>query len=92
MASMFFEFDHDEIHDTIPYAFISETRYGSAWNTMRRRRLWNATFTEEERKLANKLCAQAHDWHVGRGVPDTVKMKSTTYDMWRRLAAFCASL
>ena len=92
MASMFFEFDHDEIQNTIPYAMICETRFGSVWNTTKRRRRWSAEFTEAERDLAGKLFMQAYRWYVITGVPDKVKMKSTTYDLWNRLTAFCASL
>lgn len=92
MASMFFEFDRDEIQNTIPYAMICETRFGSVWNSMRRRRRWNSEFTESERDMASKLFNQAYRWHLVTGVPDKVKMKSTTYDLWCRLTAFCASL
>ena len=92
MASMYFEFDREEIQDTIPYAFICETRFSSVWNTMRRRRRWCAEFTESERDLASRLFALAYRWHLISGVPDKVKMKSTTYDLWGRLASFCASL
>ena len=92
MASLFFEFDQEEIQNTIPYAFICETRFGSIWNTSRRRRRWAEEFTEAERDLASKLFNMAYRWHLITGVPEKVKMKSTTYDLWNRLAAFCASL
>lgn len=92
MASMFFEFDCDEIQNTIPYAMICETRFGKDWNTMRRRRRWVEEFTEAERDMASKLFTLAYRWHLTTGVPEKVKMKTTTYDLWNRLAAFCASL
>ena len=92
MATLYLEFDRDEINSTIPYAFICETRFGSVWNTSRRRRKWVEEFTENERDLASKLFVQAYRWYLTTGVPDSVKMRSTTYDLWGRLAAFCASL
>lgn len=81
-----------EVHSTIPYSMICMTRYGSSWDTGRRRRAWLSDFSEEERKAAARLFHKAHDWTVGRGVPDTVRMNRKTFHLWQKLGDFCASI
>lgn len=81
-----------EIRTTIPYSLICMTRYGSAWNTGKRRRAWLTDFSEEERRTATRLFQTAHDWTVGRGVPDVVRMGTKTFFLWRKLGEFCASV
>ena len=81
-----------EIRTTIPYSLICMTRYGSAWDTGKRRRAWLADFSEEERRAATQLFQTAHDWTVGRGVPDTVRMNVKTFFLWHKLGEFCASV
>lgn len=83
---------HEEVHANIPYALICMTRYGSAWCTGRRKRRWISEFTEDERKVASRLFSKSHDWTVGRGVPDTVRMSAETYALWMKLGAFCGSI
>ncbi len=83
---------HDEIQEQIPYAMICETRFGSRWETTRRRRNWIESFTEQEREAAGKLFRQAYDWYLKKGVPDSVTMSARTLLLWHRLAAFCASI
>lgn len=39
-----------------------------------------------------RLFRQAHDWTVGRGVPNEVTMTMKTFHLWRKLAEFCASI
>ena len=82
----------EEVHELIPYAVICEVRYGSRWETMRRKRRWMAEFTKEEREAAYKLFPKAHSWYVGRGVPDEVRMSTATYDLWQKLGNFCGTL
>ena len=82
----------DEIRAQIPYAMICETMLGAMWDTGRRRRAWLATFTESERKTCLKLRNQARKWHLVTGVPDEVTMSFTTFNLWDRLASFCASI
>lgn len=89
---IYLEMEHDEIQNTIPYALICETRFGSAWGTMRRKRRWISEFTERERNSASKLFQQSHDWYLVKGVPETVKMKPETFDLWQKIGAFCGSL
>ena len=84
--------NHDEVQRDIPYAVVCETRYGSRWNTMKRRRLWAQMFTEAERKAAHELFQMALLWYLDMGVPNEVKMTIGTYKLWGRLGEFCASL
>ena len=82
-----------EMNNHIPYAFICQTRYGARWNTAKRKRLWVEMFTEAERSAANtRLFRQAYGWHLGRGVPDEVRMCTSTYMLWQKLGEFCAML
>lgn len=67
-------------------------RYGCTWSSGRRRRAWLADFTEEEREAAGRLFRMAHNWTVGRGVPDTVQMSRKTFHLWQKLGDFCASI
>lgn len=81
-----------EVHTEIPYAVICMTRYGSDWNTMRRKRRWKEEFTEQERGAAEKLFPKAHNWLLGRGVPETVRMPIDDFALWQKLGDFCASI
>lgn len=51
-----------------------------------------ADFSESEREAAGRLFRMAHDWTVGRGVPDTVQMSRKTFHLWQKLGDFCASI
>ena len=82
----------EEIKEIIPYAMICETRYGSVWDTMRRKRRWTEEFPGYKGERANAMCRQAYNWAIKTGVPDKVKMSASTYDLWQELAAFCMSL
>lgn len=82
-----------EVNERIPYALICQTRYGSRWNTMKRKRIWAEMFTEAERNAANsRLFMQAHRWHLSKGVPEEVRMCTSTYLLWQKLGEFCAML
>lgn len=92
MANHMMTMSHEEVNANIAYSLICFTRYGSAWDTGRRRRAWLADFTEEERRAAGRLFKQACNWTVGRGVPDTVQMSRKTFNLWQKLGDFCASI
>jgi len=92
MAKLMLVMSCEEVHETIPYAVVCEARYGSRWSTMRRKRRWMAEFTEAEREKAGELFRRAHNWCLGRGIPETVRMSLNTFDLWQRLGAFCGSL
>lgn len=92
MAKLALILSSEEVHRSIPYALICMTRYGSRWNTMRRKRLWKAEFTDAEMEAARKLFARSHDWLLGRGVPDEVMMTPRTFDLWQKLGNFCGSI
>lgn len=85
-------FTRDEIPEIIPYQMICMTRYGSVWNTMRRKRRWIEEFSSYERERVNAMCRQTYNWTCTTGLPETLRMTSGTYDLWLRLAEFCASL
>ena len=86
-------FSQSEINERIQYALICQTRYGAHWNTAKRRRLWVEMFSETERAAANtRLFRQAYGWHLGRGVPSEVRMRTSTYMLWQKLGEFCAML
>lgn len=87
------EFSHDDIQREIPYQIIAETMSRSIWDTGRRKRLMAELFTKAERDHVSKIKAQAHSWALVKGVPqDGVKMTLSTYQLWHKLAAFCASI
>lgn len=45
-----------------------------------------ADFSESEREAAGRLFRMAHNWTVGRGVPDTVQMSRKTFHLWQSSA------
>lgn len=92
MAKRMMKLTVEEVRANIPYDLICMVRYGCTWSSGRRRRAWLADFTEEERRATGRLFRQAHDWTVGRGVPDEVTMTEKTFRLWRKLAEFCASI
>ena len=81
-----------EIQEKLPYAVICETKEGASWNTGRRKRKWNAEFTEEERKASEEIFRKAHTWYLVKGIPEEVRMKIKTFMLWQKLGNFCAEL
>lgn len=92
MAKLIMVLTSDEVHTNIPYSLICMTRYGSSWNTMRRKRRWKMEFTDAEREAATRLFSQSHDWLLGRGVPDEVRMSPKTFSLWQKLGHFCGTI
>ena len=84
MAKRMMKLTVEEVRANIPYDLICMVRYGCTWSSGRRRRAWLADFSESER--------EAHNWTVGRGVPDTVQMSRKTFHLWQKLGDFCASI
>lgn len=74
MAKRMMKLTVEEVRANIPYDLICMVRYGCTWSSGRRRRAWLADFSESEREAAGRLFRMAHNWTVGRGVPDTVQM------------------
>ena len=89
MASVWFELSRREVEDSIPYAIVCETMHGSAWSTGRVKRMFADQFSEKERHACRQLKAQARRWYLETGVPETVKMKDSTYYLWQKLGQFC---
>lgn len=92
MAKLMMILTSKEVHANIPYSLICMTRYGARWDTMRRKRLWKTEFTDSEREAASKLFSKSHNWTVGKGVPNEVKMTIKTFELWQKLGDFCASI
>lgn len=82
----------EEIQREIQYQLICQTRYGSRWNTMRRKLKWNDEFTDDEKLKAEKLFSQSHSWSIGKGIPNTVRMNLETYRLWDKIGKFCSTL
>lgn len=92
MATIEMVFTAEEIHRKIPYHFICQTRYGSIWNTMRRKLKWNNEFSEDEKVDSEKIFRRAYNWSVGNGVPESVRMNLKTYFLWNKIEKFCSEL
>lgn len=92
MAKLMIVLTAEEVHSDIPYSMVCMSRYGGSWNTMHRKRRWKAEFTEAEREASSRLFSQSHNWLLGRGVPDEVRMTLATYSLWQKLGSFCASI
>ncbi|MBQ6403876.1 MAG: hypothetical protein IJI27_08220 [Oscillospiraceae bacterium] len=86
------ELSNEEIQRNLPYAIIGETASRSVWETGRRKRLFAERFTEAERELCYCIIRDAKKWLLKTGCPESVKMRTTTYAMWWRLAEFCACI
>ena len=85
MAKQMMKLTVEEVRANIPYDLICMVRYGCTWSSGRRRRAWLADFSESEREAAGRLFRMAHNWTVGRGVPDTVQMSRKTFQLWQKL-------
>ena len=82
----------EQVERDIPFKMVCEARNGSRWDTFTRKRRWAAEFTSAEMTAATTLCRQAQNWTLGKGVPASVRMTETTFDLWKKLGDFCASL
>ena len=81
----------EEIKENIPYSIICMTRYGSVWDTMKRKRRWNTEFSLVEQEVAEEIFRQAHRW-LTNGVPNSTRMEFLTFELWNKIAEFCGSL
>lgn len=89
---MMVEFNRDDIQKRLPYMLLCETHSSSRWQTGRRKRLYLEQFTEQERKAADRIFAQARHWAMVTGAPENVTMSIRTAELWEKLAQFCAEL
>lgn len=83
---------HEKAQSYLAYALICETMEGAFWNSGRRRRLYSKTFTEAEQRQIPRIKATAHKWCLVTGVPEKVRMRYSTYLLWKKLAMFCAEI
>ena len=89
---IYISFDHDEIQKELPYEIIGETVSRGIWETKKRKRLFSAEFTEQERESCYNIIALSKKWLLKTGCPDEIKMTMNTYSLWHRLANFCYKL
>ncbi len=92
MATLMISLTREEIQRELPYQLIYSTMASSVWDTGRRKRRWTEEFTEAERKTCSRIKYQAYLWYLVKGAPEEVTMSLSTMALWKRLAAFCASL
>lgn len=69
---------HEEAQNHLAYALICETMEGAFWNSGRRRRMYNKTFTETEQRQIPRIKAAAHKWCLVTGVPEKVRVNNPT--------------
>ena len=92
MATIEIVMSREEVGQNIQYGMIYMTRYSGIWNTMLRKIRWNEEFSKEEQFRAEKLFCQAHNWSVGYGIPNTIRVDLFTFGLWKKIEAFCMSL
>lgn len=81
----------EEIEKIIPYKTICATRYGSIWNTMKRKQRWTTEFSIIEQEAAEKIFRQAYQWYI-KGVPNSVRIEYLTLELLDRIVEFCWTL
>lgn len=91
-AETYIVFNADEIREHIPFQLVAETMSRSIWDTGRRRRLMKEQFTEAEIDACYKMHRQAREWYLYKGVPEELKLRPKTLELWWKLAKFCMSL
>lgn len=90
---VYLKLTQEEVYRKIPYQLIAETTSRSIWNTGKRKWLYIAAFTAQERERLVKLRRQANIWALVKGVPtDGVMMTAATYNLWQRFGEFCGGL
>lgn len=90
--TLYVELNRNEIQAQLPYPIIAETFSRSVWKTGRRKRLMHECFAEDELEKVEEIGRRACQWAYVRGVPNSVKMDTVTYDLWQRVGEFCAGL
>lgn len=81
-----------EIEANIPYKIVAEVIGGAKWNTGRRKRLMNESFTLTERNAIYKIYSQARSWYLVKGLPDELRITPHILRLWHRLANFCCEI
>lgn len=86
------QLEREDIYKEIPFGVVCEAREGARWNTGRRKRLWDETFTEKEKEACTRLFRQARTWSLVKGVPEQLIISVNTLRLWQKLGNFCACL
>ena len=86
-----FVLSNKEIEKNIPYKTIYETRYGSIWDTMKRKQRWVTEFSITEQEVAEEIFRQVYRWYT-KGVPISVRIEYLTLELWNKIAEFCWTL
>ena len=85
------ELTREQVEQDIPYKAVHEAKNSPSWDTTSRLTRWNNEFSDTEATEATALFKQADKW-TQDGIPATVRMSETAFDLWLKLGAFCASL
>ncbi|MBR6982100.1 MAG: hypothetical protein IKH75_00980 [Ruminococcus sp.] len=85
------ELEPEEVRDVIDYPLIGECVHLSIWNTGKRRRLYDSTFTQEEKEKIPDITRKAGRWAV-YGIKDHVQISVDELALWKKLGSFCLQL
>lgn len=91
-AETYIVFNADEIRKHIPFQLVAETMSREIWNTTRRKHRMKEEFTEAEIEATYKMHRQAREWYLYKGVPEELRLRPKTLQLWWKLAEFCMSL
>lgn len=80
-----------DVEENIPYKMICSTRYGSIWDTMRRKKKWSTEFSITEQEVAEELFRQMQRWYM-KGIPNNVRIEYLTLELLDKIAEFCFTL
>jgi hypothetical protein len=81
-----------EIQEKIPYTLIGKVMWGTKWETEECKIAWYNTFSDKERLVCERLGRQSYRWYLAKSVPESYVLQSSAYDLWLKLAEFCASV
>ena len=84
--------EREDIQQNIPYAIIAETIGRSCWNTGKCKRLKKEFFTREEIANLPRIYKYARDWYLIKGVPDSIRLRPNTIELFVKLGEFCSQL
>ena len=85
------ELEPEEVRDIIDYQLIGECVHLSIWNTGKRRRLYDSTFTLAEMEKIPEITRKAGRWTI-YGVSETVRISVEELELWKKLGKVCRQL
>lgn len=87
-----FVFERYEIPIQIPYMLVCETFSSSFSKSGLFKRKLKEVFSEEDRKIINKLVRISRTWSLTKGVPDVYVCSTHDFNLWKRLEVFCVTI